>query len=169
MSREQARIPASFARPRRRRKPTLEDRAIARMLAPWLDRELGAGVRPSLSAAHAARAGQVTKERTRRALARSLDRLTERADDRRSRSSNWTTRPRTEQVRHTMPLILSIASRLRSEEPLAPMGIARLKTLLRDVNGPCYAPSRPGELTVALHELSDALDVATSGGRPARG
>ena len=161
MSRAQARIPASFAEPRRRLEPTLEDRAIARMLAPWLDRELGAGMGASLSAAHAARVRHLTKARTRLALARSLDRLVQRADDRRSRFSNWTVRPCTEQVRDATALILSTASRLRSDEPLAPLGIAGLGTLLRDVNGPCYVSSRPDALTVALQEISNALDIET--------
>lgn len=168
MSKEQARIPASFAGPRRRREPTLEDRAIARLLAPWLDRELSAGVGASLSAAHAARVAQLTKERTRQALARSLDRLIERADHRWPRFSNWTVQPCTEQVRDATPLILSIAARLRSNEPLDALGSVRLKTLLRDVRGPCYARSRPDALTVALQDISNALDVDTGGGQPAR-
>ncbi len=159
MSRAQGRLPASSAGPRARREPTLEDRAIARMLAPWLDRELAGDIGPSLSAAHAARVGQLTRARTRRALAHTLDRLVERADDPRSRFLSWTIRPCTEQVRDATPLILSTASRLRSDEPLAPLGIARLKTLLRDVSGPCYVRSRPDALTVALQDVSDALDI----------
>lgn len=153
----------------KRRPATLEDRAIARILAPWLDRELAGGMAASLSAAHAARVAQLSRERTRHALARSLDRLIERADDRRSRFSNWTIRPCTAQVRDATALIRSTASRLRSDEPLDPQGIARLKTLLRDVNGPCYEPSRPDALTVALQEVSNALDVETGGGPPIRG
>ncbi len=165
MSRAQARIPASSAGPRPSRASTLEDRAIARVLAPWLDRELAGGTGVSLSAAHAARVGQLTKAPTRRALARSLDRLVERAGDRRSRFSNWTIQPCAEQVRDAMPLILSTASRLRSDEPLSPLGIARLKTLLRDVSGPCYVPSWPGALTVALQDVSNALDIEAGGRR----
>jgi hypothetical protein len=166
--RAQARIPASFAGPRRRREPTLEDRVIARMLGPWLDRELGAGVGPSRSAAHAARAGQLTAARKRRALARSLERLVERADDHGSRFSSWSLRPCAEQVGDAMSLIVSTASRLRSDEPLDPLGIARLKTLLRDVSGPCYVPSRPDALTIALQDISKALHVDTGGDRPTR-
>jgi len=44
------------------RKPTLEDRLIARMLARWLDEELARGMGASLSEAHAARAEQLTGE-----------------------------------------------------------------------------------------------------------
>jgi hypothetical protein len=165
VSRAQARIPASSAGPGPSRAATLEDRAIARMLGRWLDRELASDMGASLSAAHSARVGQLTKARTRRALARSLVRLVERAADRRSRLPNWTIQPCTEQVRAAMPLILSTASRLRSDEPLSPLGIARLKTLLRDASGPCYIQSRPDALTVALEDVSHALDIET-GGRP---
>jgi hypothetical protein len=168
VSRARAQTPASSPGPRPRRAPTLEDRAIARMLAPWLDRELAGDMGASLSAAHAARLGQLTKTRTRRALAHSLDRLVERADDRRSWFSNWTIRPCTAQVRDATPLILSTASRLRSDEALAPQGIASLKALLRDVSGPCYEQSRPDALTVALQQVSNALDIETRGGLPAR-
>jgi hypothetical protein len=161
----QAGIAASFAGPPFRREPTLEDRAIARLLAPWLDRELAGDTEASLSAAHAARARQLANQRTRRALARALDRLIERTDDRQSRFSNWSVRPCTEQVRDATRLIRSTASRLRSDEPLDAVGIARLKTLLRDVSGPCYEPSRPDALTVALQDISNALNVDTSGDR----
>lgn len=168
MRRAQAGIAASFGGPHRRRKPTLEDRAIARLLAPWLDRDLAGDTEVSLSAAHAARMRQLTNERARQALARWLDRLIKRTDDRQSRLSNWTTQPCTEQVRNATPLILTTASRLRSHEPLDAVGIARLKTLLRDVSGPCYVPSRPDALTIALQDISNALRVNTGGDPPPR-
>jgi hypothetical protein len=164
-----AQIRASFPGPRRRREPTLEDRAVAHVLAPWLDRELCAGAAASLSAAHAARAGQLTKERTRRALARSLDRLIERADETRPRSLIVPLPPCREQVRDATALILSTAARLRSPEPLEPQAIARLKTLLRDFGGPCYVRSRPDALTIALRDVSNELDVQPRGPRPASG
>jgi hypothetical protein len=166
VSRAQAGIVASSAGPYGRRKPTLEDRVIARLLAPWLDRELAGDTEASLSAAHAARMRQLTDERTRQALARTLDRLIKRTDDRQSRLSHWTTPPCTDQVRDARPLILTTASRLRSNEPLDAVGIARLMTLLRNVSGPCYVPSRPDALTIALQDISNALRVDTGGARP---
>ena len=100
-------------------------------------------------------------------------RITGPADRTRGRSSvavlNWTIRPCTEQVRDATALIRSTATRLRSNEPLDPLGIARLKTLLRDASGPCYVPSRPDALTLALQEVSNALEVETRGGPPIRG
>ena len=48
---------------------------------PWLDEELARGMGASLSEAHAARAAHLTGERARRAVARSLDTLVERAQN----------------------------------------------------------------------------------------
>ena len=141
---------------RRRHKPTLEDRLIARMLAPWLDEELARGMGASLSEAHAARAEQLAGERARRRVVRALDRLVDRAQNPRP-ACPLLVPPCPEQVRDAMPLILSIRSRLLSGEPLAAQGIARLKTLLRDRSGACYTASGEGALTVALQEVSELL------------
>jgi hypothetical protein len=147
-----------------RRRPTLEDRAIARLLAPWLDRELADGTGPSLTAAHAARAKQLSGERTRRAVARSLEELVARAEHPRRTFVIATTLPCREQVREAAPLILSTAARLRSGEPVDPLVVARLKTLLSDRRGPCYLRSDPDALTVALKQIWESV-----GGRPTAG
>jgi hypothetical protein len=137
------------------RKPTLEDRLIARLLARWLDRELALGIGASLSEAHAARAEQLTGERTRRALARSLEKLVDHAEHPRSA---LLVAPCREQVRDAMPLIRSIAARLRSREPVDPRGVASLKKLLSDRSGPCYLRRGPDALTLALHDILESLD-----------
>jgi hypothetical protein len=134
----------------------LEDRLIARILAPWLDRELARGVAPSLSEAHAARAKQLIGERIRCAVARSLERLTDRAEHPRRSLLNRAVPPSAE-VREAMPLILPICTLLQSEESLDPHAVARLKTLLRDHNGPCYKAAEPGALAAALKGILEAL------------
>jgi len=58
-----------------------------------------------------------------------------------------------------MPLIGSIRSRLCSTDPLDARAIAELKTLLRDRDGPCYVPTGPDALKVALERISESLDV----------
>jgi len=58
-----------------------------------------------------------------------------------------------------MPVIGLIRSRLRSTEPLDAQPIAQLRTLLTDRGGPCYEPSEPDALKVALQEISASLDV----------
>ena len=142
----------------RRRRPTLEDRVIARMLARSLDRELAAGAPAHLSGAHAARLGQLTTDRTRRAVANGLDRLVERADAPSSRFQR-TGAPCREQVREATETMRAIAARLRSAEPLEARGIARLRTLLSDPTGPFYTPVQADSLAVALHETIRLLDV----------
>ena len=140
-------------------KPTLEDRLIARMLARSLDRELAAGVAPTISEAHAARVEQLTARRTRGAVAHRLDCLIERADAAGS-GFRITAAPCCEQVWHAKALIRATIARLRSAEPLDARGVARLRTVLADTTGPCYVPSRPDALTAALRDVSKSLDVA---------
>ena len=142
----------------RRRRPTLEDRMIARMLARSLDRELAAGAPAHLSGAHAARSGQLTTDRTRRAVANGLDRLIEQPEAPPSRFQ-ITAVPCREQVRQAAETIRAIAARLRSAEPLNAQGIARLRTFLSDSTGPFYTPVQADALTVALHETSRLLHV----------
>jgi hypothetical protein len=143
----------------RRRGPTLEDRVIARMLARSLDRELAAGAPAHLSGAHAARSGQLTTDRTRRAVANGLDRLIEQAEAPPSRFQ-ITAVPCREQVRQATDMMRAIAARLRSTEPLDVRGIARLRTFLSDPTGPFYTPVQADGLTVSLHETSRLLDIA---------
>jgi hypothetical protein len=149
--------------PHRSHEPSLEDRLIARMLAPWLDRELAERRGGEFSEAHAARAEQLASERTRRSLASTLDRLIERAENppRASRtipSLFAGVPPCRDQVREATTLIVSIAAGLRSGEPLDPRGVARLKTLLADRSGPCYTSSRPDALAAALREAAELLE-----------
>ena len=141
----------------RRRKPTLEDRVIARMLARSLDRELAAGVSAWVSGAHAARSGQLTTDRARHAVANDLDRLIERAAAPASRLQ-ITAVPCRDQVRQATDMMRAIAARLRSAEPLDPRGIACLRTLLSDPAGPFRTPGRAGALTVALRDVSTLLE-----------
>jgi len=131
---------------------------IARMLGRSLDRELAAGVSARASRAHAARAGQLTADRTRRAVAHALDRLIDQAERPPSRF-RITATPCAEQVREAEGMIRAIAVRLRSAEPLDARGVARVKTLLSDPTGPCYASGGADALTVALHDVSKSLDV----------
>jgi hypothetical protein len=50
-------------------------------------------------------------------------------------------------------------ARLRSSEPVNARGIAQLRQLLSDSNGPCYRRTQPQALTLALEEVSRWLDV----------
>jgi hypothetical protein len=148
----------------RTRKPTLEDRLIARMLGRSIDRELAAGVAAPISQAHTARVDQLTTERTRRSVARTLEKLIVVAE-RPPPRVRITATPCREQVRQAEELIRSTAARLRSAEPLDARGIAGLRTLLSNFSGPCYVPGLPDALKVALQEVSNSLDLADCTGR----
>jgi hypothetical protein len=127
------------------------------MLGRSLDRELAAGVGVLISEAHAARAAQLTADRSRRALAHSLERLIDRAEATESRF-RIAAAPCRDQVRHARGMIGATAARLRSAEPLEARGVARLKTLLSDPTGPCYAPCRTDALRVELQDIAKSLD-----------
>jgi hypothetical protein len=143
-----------------RRQPQLRDRIFARLRAPSLDRELTAGCASWRSPTHAARALQLTSERHRRGLARSLEHLIEHAEKPTVGFLSAAVPPCREHVREAMPQILAISSRLRSGEPLDARGVARLRALLSDGAGPCYTRSQPDALALALQTVSESLDVS---------
>jgi hypothetical protein len=134
-------------------------RAKARLRAPWLDRSLAGGIASWRSPLHAARALQLTSERSRRRLARSLERLAEHARQSPGPFRGAEVTPCREQVSEALPVIVGIATLLRSGDPVDARGIARLKVLLADGAGPCYIKIRPNALTNALHETSEWLTV----------
>jgi hypothetical protein len=140
-------------------RPQLAVRVRARLHAPSLDRELASGIAPWRSPLHGARALALTSDRSRRGLARSLERLIEQAHEPRSRRLCAVIDPCREQVIEALPLLLVIAGRLRSADPIDARGIARLRNLLCDGNGPCYVKIRGNALTNALHEISQWLAV----------
>jgi len=145
---------ASSAFPRRRRKAGLEDRLVARILAPWLDRELANGAETSLSKPHAARAEQLGGRHMRCAVARSLEKLLDRAQRPRPATLKATISPCREQILEAAPVIASTAARLRSSEPMDVCAVARLKLLAGDRRGPCYRRGRPDAVAMALGEIS---------------
>ena len=137
----------------------LAARLNARLHAPSLNRELASGIAPWRSPLHAARALQLTRERNRRGLARSLERLIEQAHQPRGQYRGAVVDPCREQVIEALPVLLGIASRLRSADPIDARGIARLTILLSDGSGPCYVRIRRNALTDALREISQWLTV----------
>jgi hypothetical protein len=145
--------------PPRRFRSQLAARVNARLRAPSLDRDLASGIAPWRSSLHAARALQLTSDRNRRGLARSLERLVENAHQQRSQNRGAVVYPCREQVIEAMPALLTIAGRLRSADPGDARGVARLIILLSDGSGPCYVRIRRNALTDALQEISQWLAV----------
>jgi hypothetical protein len=134
-------------------------RLLSRLRGPWIDTDLAAGIPSWHSPLYATRSLRLTSDRNRRALARSLERLIEYAEKPPGRFMNATVPPCRDQVREARPLILAIASRLRSGEPVEAKGIALLSKLLTDGAGPCYMPARPTTLASALEAVPSSLDV----------
>jgi hypothetical protein len=150
--------PAATSRPTSFRSQ-LAARLNARLHAPTLDRELASGIAPWRSPPHAARALQLTRERNRRGLARSLERLIEQAHEPRGLYRGAVVEPCREQVLEALPVMLSVAGRLRSVDPIDARGIARLNILLSDGSGPCYVRIQRNALNNALQEISQWLAV----------
>jgi hypothetical protein len=135
-------------------------RLLAHLRALRLDRQLAAGVVPWHSKLHAVRSLQLTSDRSRRALACSLEHLVEHAD---GPPVHWRSAvpPCRPQVSEARPVILAIAARLRATAPVDARGMARLRLLLTDGAGPCYTPSvRPDALAVELQTVDRWLDAA---------
>jgi hypothetical protein len=151
----------ALARPRLRQRRHRFARLAARVRSPRLDPQLAAGIPAWQSPSHAARALQLTSERHRRALARSLERLLEDTERTPTPFRGAVILPCREQVRDALPLILALAARLRDPAPVEVRGIAQLHTLLSDGAGPCYRRIRPGALTVALQAVSGHIETQT--------
>lgn len=132
---------------------------LARLRGPWLNRQLAAGVEPWRSPVHAARARQLTGDRTRRMLARGLERLVEQAEEPPSLSRTAVIHPWRPGVREARPLMLTLASSLRGSAPVAARGIAALKDLLTNGGGPVYTPGDPNTLKRQLEIIDQWLDV----------
>jgi hypothetical protein len=135
------------------------DRVLARLRGPWVDRRLAAGTAAPGTLLRA-RSRQLSSERHRRTLARSLERLCMQAQLPPVRLIATIDAPCPDQVADALPLMEIIAVRLRSAEPLDARGIAQLSELLADGAGPCYRSTRPGALRIALHDIMQSLDVS---------
>jgi hypothetical protein len=151
-------IPLPPPRLRPGRRPHLAA-AGAHLRAPWIDKQLAAGALPWSSRVLAARSVQLTSDRRRRALARALERLVKHSERASAPFRGAAIQPCREQVRRALPLILAIASSLRSGRPIDARGVAQLLELLTDGTGPCYAYVGPDALATELQSVSDRLEV----------
>jgi hypothetical protein len=130
-------------------------------LAVWwrgteLDRRLAAGEDPWASDELTLRARRLTTARSRARVAKGL------AGALRS-AGNGTpvftaaVRPRSEALIEVGATIASIERRLRAPGPVTAGGVAVIRLLLIDGNGPLYQPSDPGALGVRLRAAAAAL------------
>jgi hypothetical protein len=127
--------------------------------AAKLDRELAAGIAPWTSPRHAARSLQLTRARSRRSLATTLERLA--AEARRpplvGSAATLMIRPARRAVLVSEPQIDELAAILRSTAPVTAGAVASLKRLLTDGTGPLYAPHAANALATALGGIRGRL------------
>lgn len=131
----------------------------AHLRAARIDRDLASGVAPWRSPVYAARSRQLTGARSRRSLARSLERVLEHAAHPSPAFLTAAIAPCREQVYPARRLIGELARHLRSGRPVNARGVAQLRALVSDGAGPCYLPSDPEALTNALETVSEWLDA----------
>jgi hypothetical protein len=136
-------------------------------LAVWLrgaelDHRLAAGEDPWASDELALRARRLTTARSRTRVASGLAGVLRSAGNG-SPGFTAAVRPRSEDVREVGALIASIERRLRAPGPVAAQGVAIVRLLLIDGNGPLYRPSDPGALGGCLRAAAAGLRAPVAG------
>jgi hypothetical protein len=116
-----------------------------------LDRALARGEDPVARRALAVRAGRLVRPRGRARLATALERAAGSATVPRGFTAAVAPNPTAMRLHRTQ--LLDLADRMRSPEPVAAAGVARLLVLLRDGCSPLYLPAPP-------EVLGDDLDRA---------
>jgi hypothetical protein len=127
-----------------------------------LDHRLAAGEDPSASDELALRARRLTTARSRTRVASGLAGVVRSAGNGRP-VFTAAVRPRSEDVHELGALISSIERRLRAPGPVAAQGVAIVRLLLIDGNGPLYRPSDPSALGACLRAAAAALRAPVVG------
>jgi hypothetical protein len=142
------------------------------LLAWWhaleLDRQLAAGADPRSSAVLAVRARRITAARSRRRISGGLAGALRRARD---GHPGFTAAVRSDarEVLAARTVLIALAARLRTPEPVAPQGAAMLLMLLTDGASPLYRPGEPGALGSRLRAAAAALEPSDAVLTTARG
>jgi hypothetical protein len=142
-------------RPARRRKPAHLALTVARR-ASDLDRRLAAGEDPWGSDELALRARTLTTARSRMRLANGLAGVSRSAGNDAPRFTA-AVRPSAPDVLEAQSSIASIERRLRAPGPVPAQGVAIIRLLLIDGNGPLYRPGDPQALRSHLRAAAAAL------------
>lgn len=124
-----------------------------------LDRRLAAGEDPWGSDALALRARRITTRRGRASVAGGLAGILRSA---RAANPRFTAAvaPNRSDVLEAAAVIATVERRLRAAEPVAARGVAMVRLLLVDGNGPLYRPGEPGVLGSRLRAAAAALQPA---------
>jgi len=132
-------------------------------LAVWwrgaeLDRRLAAGEDPRADDALALRARRLTTARGRRHVADGLAGVLRSAGNGRP-VFTAAVRSRSGELLEVDAVIATIERRLRAPEPVAAQGVAIVRSLLTDGNGPLYRDSDPDALGSRLRAAAAALNA----------
>jgi len=151
---------------------TLRRRLRVQLHKGRLDQQLAEGFGSDPIEDRALRAGQLTRMRTRRQLARSLRARVKDAQ-----------RPAAPRMSAAVPLsrrtvlrwqesLLGLAERLERPDPVNPCGVARVLVLLTDGTGPLYDPAAAERMSDAVWWIADGLaldaDADPAGADPER-
>lgn len=133
-------------------------RCTTRRRARDLDRQLAAGADPMQSDQLSLRVGQLGSSRSRRRIARALRGAVTLAE--RDAYPLMMAAPPIQRaaVRASSGLLLEIAERLLSREPVGIRGLAIASQLIEDRRGPLYRDNAARPLTVTAFEALVALD-----------
>ena len=126
----------------------------ARARAYSLDESLAEGVDPRDCVLLAARAQQLARPATRRAIAGGLEQI---ALDHRRGDLRFGIEPQRAAIAANRTRLLALAQELRSERPAYAGGIAAARMILIDGSGPTYTDRRGEALTRALDHAAAAL------------
>jgi hypothetical protein len=139
------------------RRGRLRDRLAARLRAGALDRELARGAAPDSRAPLALRAHALIGPAARAALAHQVHRVVDHAlhGGARRRSQIPTRR---DEVIAAAPQLRAIAGRLLAPDPVSARGVARVRLLLSDGNGPLYFSGAGEPLPTVAARALDELD-----------
>lgn len=123
-----------------------------------LDRELAAGADPDASEQLSFRGAQLTGERSRRRIADAFEALITPPPELASLSS--AVRPEAD-LRESRAVLGALIRRLRSDEPVAPRGVAILRWLLTDGESPLYSEIDPARLSSILRLAASSMTVGS--------
>jgi hypothetical protein len=139
-----------------RPRPQIVPRLLAALEAPKLDAELAAGIRPSVSAAHQARADHLLRHRVRHRVASALNRA---VDDASRPARRWTPQAplSREAVRGCGGQIRELADLVATLDSPRTQGVAIASQLAFDGRGPLFfQPGRPDGVERLANTLNSA-------------
>jgi hypothetical protein len=137
---------------------TRRERLAARLLAARLDRELAAGASPESSVLLALRAEYLVRPRIRRMLSASLQRILSEAVRPRQRPSSALPLCARGRVMAVEREFQELIGRLSAPCPVPACGVAKVRLLLTEGNGPLYLGGGSRDLRASILSAVDALE-----------